>query len=224
MIENEISRKAFILHWEAITIQLNHFDYYLIAINVVGFILFAINTWFYTHTEDEQIDKPLTIVSLLGGSLGIVLAILIIDRKAKKENMMSRVFVSCILVVQIVVFLALKMGLQEKLTFAFWEFFSKHKTLIIYLIVINTITLIAFGVDKISAIEGKSRIRIVTLLGLAFIGGSIGALLAMYAFNHKTNKDYFVVGVPLIIMMQVVVIFYLMNQKWDLMAILNYNS
>ena len=60
--------------------------------------------------------------------------------------------------------------------------------------------------------EHRSRIAIITLLGLAFIGGSIGALIAIYAFNHKTHKDYFTVGVPLIIM-QVVVVFYLMNGK-----------
>ena len=77
--------------------------------------------------------------------------------------------------------------------------------------VINFITLIAFAVDKIAAIEEKPRIRIVTLLGLAFIGGSIGGLIGMFVFRHKIKKDYFMVGVPLIIIMQVVVIFYLMN-------------
>jgi len=193
--------------------KLNYFDYYLIAINIIGFILFAVNTSLYTYTEDQQIDTSLTITSLLGGSLGIVLAILIIDRKAKKGNMMSRVFVISVLVIQIVIFFALKGGLQEHLTFAFWNFFNKHKILILYLLIINTITLIAFGIDKINAVTHKSRIKIITLLGLAFIGGSIGALLAMYAFKHKTNKDYFAVGVPLIIVMQVVVIFYLMNVK-----------
>ena len=49
--------------------------------------------------------------------------------------------------------------------------------------------------------------------GLAFIGGSVGALVAMYVFHHKTKQDYFSVGVPLIILMQVVVLFFLMNGK-----------
>ena len=49
------------------------------------------------------------------------------------------------------------------------------------------------------------------MLGLAFIGGSLGGLIAMYAFQHKTKKDYFTVGIPLIMVMQAVVIFYLMN-------------
>jgi len=82
-----------------------------------------------------------------------------------------------------------------------------------YLIVINVITLVFFAVDKIHAIENKSRIRIITLLGLAFIGGSLGAIIAMYVFRHKIRKDYFTVGVPLIIVMQIVVVFFLMNVK-----------
>ena len=59
--------------------------------------------------------------------------------------------------------------------------------------------------------ERRGRIRILTLLGLSFIGGSVGGLIAMYAFRHKTKKDYFTVGLPLIMVMQVVVVFYLMN-------------
>ena len=77
--------------------------------------------------------------------------------------------------------------------------------------IINFITLAAFAIDKIAAIEGRFRIRIVTLLGLAFIGGSLGGLIAMYLFRHKIRKDYFTVGIPLIMLMQVFVIFYFMN-------------
>jgi len=191
--------------------QLGIFDYYIIIINILGFIFFAVNTWLYNHTADKQIDSVLTVTSLLGGSLGIVIAILIIDRKAEKGNMMSRVFVICVLVIQIIIFLFIKGFHNDKITFAFWKFFDKWKILLIYLLVINVVTLIVFGIDKIRAAEHRSRIKIVTLLGLAFAGGSIGALIAMYAFRHKTNQDYFTVGVPLIIVMQVVVVFFLMN-------------
>lgn len=99
------------------------------------------------------------------------------------------------------------------MNFAFWEFFDAHKILIAYLITINVIALIVFAADKIAALEHRSRIRNVTLLGLAFAGGSIGALIAMYIFHHKTKKDYYSVGVPLIILMQAVVIFFLMNAQ-----------
>ena len=187
------------------------FGYYLISINVIGFILFAVNTWLYANTAEGQVDKFLTITSLLGGSLGILISILIFDRKAVKGNMMSRVFVACVFVIQIVIFLVLRGVHGEEITFAFWEFFSKYKILLIYLGIINFVTFATFAVDKIAAIEKRSRIRIVTLLGLCFIGGSLGGLGAMYLFHHKTKKDYFTVGVPLIIVMQAVVFFYLMN-------------
>lgn len=192
---------------------LSAFDYYLIGINIVGFILYIINTWLYSHTAEGQIDTVLTIASLAGASLGIVLAIILFDRKAQKGNMMSRVFVASVLVIQIIIVLIVKGFIGSEITVAFWEYFNAHRLFLWYLIAINVITLIAFAIDKINAIESKSRIRIVTLLGLAFIGGSIGAIIAMYAFRHKTKKDYFTVGVPLIIVMQIVVIFFLMNVK-----------
>lgn len=184
---------------------------YLIIINIIGFILFAINTWLYSNTASGQVDKFLTITAFLGGSVGILLSILIFDRKAKKGNMMSRVFIACIFVIQVVLVLFLTGDRSEAFRFAFWEFFAKHWYLLVYLAIINVVTFIIFGLDKLFAIRRQSRIRIVTLLGLCFIGGSIGGLSAMYFFRHKTLQDYFTVGVPLIMVMQVVVTFYLMN-------------
>ena len=191
-------------------------EYYLIAINVIGFILFAINTWLYTYTPEGQIDKFLTITSILGGSLGIIIAILIIDRKALKGNMMSRVIVACVFVIQLVLFLVLKGVHGERLTLAFWDFFHKYRLFLFYLIVINIITFIVFALDKRAAVKKRSRTRNIVLLGLCFIGGSLGGLAAMYLFKHKTNKknnDFFTVGVPLMILMQAIVIIYLMNLK-----------
>ena len=85
--------------------EIDFFEYYLIIINVVGFILFAVNTWLYSHTAEKQVDTALTITSLLGGSAGILLSILLFDRKAEKGNMMSRVFIACIFVIQIILLL-----------------------------------------------------------------------------------------------------------------------
>ena len=184
---------------------------YLIFINVIGFILFAVNTLLYSYTETGQIDVVMTIISLLGGSLGIVISMLIIDRKAVKGNMMSRVFVICILVIQIVLFLYLTGERKQGITFKYVDFFAEYKLIADYLIVINIATFIAFAIDKYNAVMHRSRIRIVTLLILSFLGGSIGGLLAMYLFKHKTKKDYFAVGLPLILATQIVLIFYLMN-------------
>lgn len=190
------------------------FEYYLISANVIGFFLYLINMWLYSHTENGQVDKVLTILSLLGGSLGILLAIVIFDRRAVKDNMMSRVFIACVFVIQIVILLMVKGHHANNLTLAFWTFFNQYKILLVYLGVINFVTFAAFAIDKVNAAEHRSRIRIITLLGLAFIGGSVGALLAMYLLRHKTRKDYFTVGIPLIMIMQVVVLFYAMNAGW----------
>lgn len=187
------------------------FDVYLVAINVIGFVFFAINTWLYSNTAEGQIDALLTITCILGGSLGILLSMLIFDRKAVKANMMSRVFIAAVFIIQVVLLLIIKGHIRTDITISFWKFFSEHKFLIIYILIINLVTFVAFAIDKMAAINHRSRIRIITLLGLAFIGGSISALVGMYTLRHKTKKDYFVVGIPLIIMMQMVALFYVMN-------------
>lgn len=194
--------------------KFDYLDVYLIIVNVIGFLLFAINTWLYSHTAEKQVDTALTITALLGGSVGILLSILLFDRKAEKGNMMSRVFIVCIFVIQIVIFLVIKGYIAENITLAFWEFFDKHKIFLAYLGIINFITFTAFAIDKFAAIEHRSRIRIVTLLGLSFLGGSFGGLLAMYLLRHKTKKDYFTIGISLIIIMQIIVLFYIMNIPW----------
>ena len=189
------------------------FDKYLIVVNFIGFILYLINTALYAFTADKQIDIALTITSVIGGSLGILVAIIIVDPKAVKDNMMSRVFIACMFVIQLLLLVLLKGYINSNITLAFWKFFCAHQWMIFYLVFINIVTLVAFGIDKIAAIEHDVRIKIVTLLGLAFIGGSVGALIGMYAFHHKTKKDYFTVGVPLIIIMQIVILFFAMNAK-----------
>ncbi|MBQ0012863.1 MAG: DUF1294 domain-containing protein [Clostridiales bacterium] len=190
------------------------FDYYLITVNIIGFLLFLINLWLGGGDGGTIVDKMITVVSILGGSFGIIVAILIFARKPEKYNMMSRVFVSCVFVIQIVLLLVIKGHIADSITFAFWEFFQENKVLIVYLIVINVVTFAVYAIDKANAVEHRGRVRIVTLLALAFFGGSIGAIVAMYLLRHKTSKDYFTIGVPLIMVMQVIVLFYSMNAAW----------
>ena len=187
--------------------------YYLIIVNIVGFLVYFLNYMLRTHTKGKQINILIYLISLAGGAAGMLAAVLLFDRKAVKENMMSRIFVACIFVIQIILLLIVKGNLADHITFSFWDFFKRNKILSFYLIVINIVTFAAFAMDKIAAIEHRSRIRIVTLLGLSFAGGSIGAWLAMYLFRHKTRKDYFTVGVPLTLVMHIMIIFFLMNTK-----------
>ena len=190
------------------------FEKYLVIINIIGFLMYLINMWLYSHTKEGQVDKFLTILSLAGASPGILIAIVLFDKKAHKETMMSRVFVISVFIIQIILFLMWKGYMNDEITLALWEPFLKHRILLIYFGIINFITFIVFAIDKVNAQEHRSRIKIVTLLGLSFIGGSIGALLAIYLLHHKTKKDYFTVGIPIIMIMQVIVLFYLLNAKF----------
>lgn len=76
------------------------------------------------------------------------------------------------------------------------------KYFLYYLIAINLITFFAFGIDKRKAEKGAWRTKESTLLGLAAIGGSVGALLGMNAFRHKTKHKKFTTGVPAILILQ----------------------
>ena len=78
-----------------------------------------------------------------------------------------------------------------------------------YIVIINILTFIVYGIDKLKAKKGKWRIPESTLLLLAIIGGSIGAFLGMKVWHHKTMHKKFKYGVPLIIIIQFSVFLYL---------------
>lgn len=80
----------------------------------------------------------------------------------------------------------------------------------IYLIVINLVTFLVYGIDKLKAKRGKWRIPESMLLTLAVVGGSIGALLGMLAFRHKTKHKKFTIVVPLILAVQVALLIAIM--------------
>ncbi|MBR4814340.1 MAG: DUF1294 domain-containing protein [Paludibacteraceae bacterium] len=84
------------------------------------------------------------------------------------------------------------------------------KILLIYLVVINIITFIAYARDKRLAKKVNARrIPEKTLLLLAAFGGSIGALIAMYTLRHKTLHKKFFLGVPAILIVQTALALYL---------------
>lgn len=79
-----------------------------------------------------------------------------------------------------------------------------QNVLTIYLAVINLIAFGMYGADKQKAIHKQWRIPEVQLLAVAAIGGSVGAILGMQFFHHKTRKWKFRVGVPLILAVQLI--------------------
>ena len=74
--------------------------------------------------------------------------------------------------------------------------------IIFYLIVINLLTYVFFGIDKVKAQKSSWRIPEKTLFTLSFLGGSVGALLAMNKFRHKTKKSEFKNVIYLIVLVQ----------------------
>ncbi|MGN0154437.1 MAG: DUF1294 domain-containing protein [Lachnospiraceae bacterium] len=76
------------------------------------------------------------------------------------------------------------------------------KIIILYLIIVNVIGFVLMGIDKRKAIRHKWRIPESTLFLVAILGGSVGTWIGMYTFRHKTKHIQFVVGVPLIFVIQ----------------------
>lgn len=186
---------------------MRYFNYYLIGINIVGLILFIINS----HIKVKLIDILLSLISLFFGSFGIIIGMIMTKDKIQKDNMISRVFVLCSFVIETIILFILKDFYQKEITLNVYAFLYYHQLFSIYLITINIITFIVFGIDKIKAISHQYRIKITTLLSLSFIGGSLGALIGMYTFKHKTKVNYFTIGVPLMLLMHIIIIFFIMN-------------
>ena len=89
---------------------------------------------------------------------------------------------------------------------------STKQIILIYLVAMNVVTFFAYGIDKWKAKRSKWRISEATLLGMAVIGGSIGAWLGMRVWHHKTMHKKFQFGIPLIIVAQVAMIIWLTSR------------
>lgn len=74
-----------------------------------------------------------------------------------------------------------------------------------YLLIINIITFIIYGIDKYKSIKHKYRISEATLIILAILGGPFGAFLGMIIFHHKTKKKKFMI-IPVIMLMWVYIL------------------
>ena len=81
-----------------------------------------------------------------------------------------------------------------------------------YLLVINIFTFLLYGADKYKARRGEWRIKEAVLLGLAALGGSPAAWIAMYFFHHKTKKPKFYIGVPVFLMIHVLLWFFVLGR------------
>ncbi len=78
------------------------------------------------------------------------------------------------------------------------------KYAVAYIVIVNILAFSLFGIDKSAAIQQKQRIPNRVLLLTAVFGGSLGSLVGMYTFRHKTKKWYYTITVPVLLLIQIV--------------------
>ena len=83
------------------------------------------------------------------------------------------------------------------------------KYFLLYLLLINAAAFLLMLVDKLKAKKNRWRIPERTLFGSALLGGSVGAILGMYTFRHKTRHLSFTLGMPAILIAQVALIIWI---------------
>lgn len=82
---------------------------------------------------------------------------------------------------------------------------NKEMYFFTYLIVINALSFISFGVDKKKAEKKQWRISESFLIGISILGGSIGSLIGMVVFKHKLSKRKFYIGIPCILILNKII-------------------
>ena len=85
-----------------------------------------------------------------------------------------------------------------------------------YFIIMNLIGFALMGIDKYKTKKRSFRIPEATLFIVAIIGGSIGSIIGMYAFRHKTRHWYFVYGMPFILLLQIIFFIFLLNAPFEI--------
>ena len=86
--------------------------------------------------------------------------------------------------------------------------------LMCYIVIMNVTGIVVMGIDKARARRHAFRISEKGLFLISLLGGSVGTWAGMYLFRHKTKHWYFVVGMPLILLLQIILCIYLFNYFW----------
>ena len=196
---------------------------YLIAINVVAFLAFAIDHFLcvrYPALDESAVNSlVLDAFPLAGGAVGTLLALFVFTgmvsgRRMNKHNVACWLLaIVCLLAWGIgitVAFGLVSIDLSVESLLSGWDL-DKLKVLGVYLAIVNVLAFALFAWDKHVAASGNDygrRVPEAHLLGLSLLGGSIGGLIAMHAFRHKTKKWYFVWGLPAFAVLDVVLVLY----------------
>ena len=83
------------------------------------------------------------------------------------------------------------------------------KNILLYLLMVNIIGFLMMWSDKRKAKKGKWRIPEQTLFAITALGGGIGTIAGMYIFRHKTQKKKFTIGLPILVILEIIAIIYI---------------
>lgn len=190
---------------------LDAFETYLIVLNVVTFLLHAVDFWLCRLTGEERISHAfLGVLAVAGGPAGALLAFLLWDRRTVKANAWHHVVVASAFLVWCTVVAFVYVTPFDPQTFV-TNLTSRHTALAAYLVCVNAITLVLFGIDKLRAVQDRWRIREAVLLGFSLAGGSVGGLLGMATFRHKIRSPQFRYGLLTMLAAQLVALAWLVN-------------
>lgn len=194
------------------------FAIYSIAANVVAFIAYTIDFFLckaLPSLDDMKANSvAMCLFPIAGGPIGALVALFIwtgtLGRHRINKGNVAWWFVSIVCLIAWCVVAAVNLGLVDLEIagmLAGWNL-AALRALGVYLVVVNVVTFAVFAVDKALAASGKNRSRIpeACLLGMSLIGGAVGGLAAMYIVRHKTRKWYFMIGLPVFAVLDLVLV------------------
>ena len=176
---------------------------YLIWANILSFLLKLYDHWLNKYFDKHV--KPywaIHALTMYGGALGTNLSYIVLKQKANKDNMRDRLWAAGFLAIQVLIVFLLYGPFSEQMFLKLHTVYHENIFLIWYLIIINIVTFILYGLDKLMALAEQRRLPIRGLILFAFIGGTVGGICAMYLFHHKIKKKYFTYGLPILLIFQ----------------------
>lgn len=210
-------------------------NYYLIGINIFSFLLFTVDRIIHDHFDKSIRPSWLfMLVTIIGGSLGTNLYFLLffpkfirprgtpreIAQPAHDYYSYWRIVSVVLLILHVflyIKFTGIRLEFANKFLLVMQDYISPLTVLGIYLLLINIVTFVLFCVDKsLAQNRAKIRVPVAVLLGISLLGGSIGALIGMRLLRHKTLKQAFVIGEPLILILQAILIFSFLLRLYSL--------
>ena len=175
------------------------FVLYLVCMNVMTFVLFAIDYAIACRNQDEDTGLMngglMTLFAVAGGAAGMLIALVVFTRGRMNKHNIAWWFSAIACLVAWAAVLLVWSGTVKVSTDSAGTFDMTALTALgVYYAVVNVATLVVFCIDKRRAASHGSRIPEAVLLGLSLAGGALGGIVGMRAAHHKTRKWYFRYG------------------------------